>query len=40
MMMSAIEMYTMWCEYCMDCEWEGETPLSYSAWLDMMQNME
>ena len=34
-MMNAMEMYTLWCEYCMDCEWEGETPLSYPVWLNM-----
>ena len=38
--MNALELYTMYSEYCMDCEWEGETPLSYPAWLAMWQDME
>lgn len=39
MMMGAIEMYTLWCEYTMDCYCEGEEPLSYEAWLDMWDSM-
>jgi hypothetical protein len=28
------ESYEAYCDYCVDCLYEGKTPVSYPAWLD------
>lgn len=38
--MSGIELYTMWCEYCMDCEENGEEEMSYEQWLEWFTELE
>lgn len=38
--MSGIELYTMWCEYCMECEENGEEEMSYEKWLEWFTDLE